>query len=787
MKIKRIYRTILASAILALTAAGCGVNEITIDDGTVIPDNDRGEINGSMESFPVWGTVTDSKGQPLSGVTVSSGDISIVSDINGFFSLDQTDVNNGRFLVRFSKEGYFPVVRSADASDRDPCGLNVALASADDPMACRKEYSAENAQTLEAGGMKISLPADCYSYAATGEKYSGMVKASMYYLSPEADEFSQLMPGSDLAGVGTSGMQMQLISYGMTNVLLSDDQGRQLQLSGNAKAEMSFPTPAAFAENPPQTIPLWWFDETKGLWIEEGKATRNSDGQYVGEASHFTWWNLDPAELEATLEGYVTNVNGEPLEGIRIRINGQYYSKPTDANGYYCVKVMANTIFHVCIPSAEYGNYTPEQNYDVGPIPENSVGRQDFILPIRYRIIGEVVDEDDNPVVGSYQLTIPGEETTRWMDTDSKGKFTYYLPWECKGEGKVSVCGELEGYYSIVEDQPFDIPGDNDVYVRIVVLVDDYSRPAGGAHTPDITASCEGEATHYLKVRRPGVAEFGGVVLQGNHLTAFSGVGDYSTRMFALDIPNYSESQTHYSDFRIMATDGRRNIYCEGGELIISRDGDIYIFNAAAEGLYMLETDNGMNVKEAKITVNYIGLWHLMTLERRENYSVSAPFPGFTPSLSQPAPVAMLITKSHKLGTGGFLYYNGNMDGFQTLTEQADRSGLDRDNYDVDNDNRRGNATYTRGTSSIVVDADVSIGAINSDSWKGVPMFNLFSYDNDDTEDYEYESQLMVTSLEGGYMSLMESEYGFTEEMEMAMKSAKAMRRKLRKATGKSL
>ena len=72
MKIKRIYRTILASAILALTAAGCGVNEITIDDGTVIPDNDRGEINGSMESFPVWGTVTDSKGQPLSGVTVSS-------------------------------------------------------------------------------------------------------------------------------------------------------------------------------------------------------------------------------------------------------------------------------------------------------------------------------------------------------------------------------------------------------------------------------------------------------------------------------------------------------------------------------------------------------------------------------------------------------------------------------------------------------------------------------------------------------------------------------------------
>ncbi len=246
MKIKRLYRTILASATLALTAAGCGVNEITIDDGTVIPDNDRGEINGSMESFPVWGTVTDSKGQPLSDVTVSSGDISIVSDVNGFFSLDQTDVNDGRFLVRFSKEGYFPVVRSAVAYDKNPCGLNVALASADDPMVCRKEYSAESAQTFEAGGMKISLPADCYSYAATGEKYSGMVKASMYYLSPEADEFSQLMPGSDLAGVGTSGMQMQLISYGMTNVLLSDDQGRQLQLSGNAKAEMSFPTPAAW-------------------------------------------------------------------------------------------------------------------------------------------------------------------------------------------------------------------------------------------------------------------------------------------------------------------------------------------------------------------------------------------------------------------------------------------------------------------------------------------------------------------------------------------------------------
>lgn len=783
MKIKRIYRTILASATLALTAAGCGVNEITIDDGTVIPDNDRGVINGSMESFPVWGTVTDSKGQPLSDVTVSSGDISIVSDINGFFSLDQTDVNDGRFLVRFSKEGYFPVVRSADASDKNPCGLNVALASADDPMACRKEYSAESAQTLEAGGMKISLPADCYSYAATGEKYSGMVKASMYYLSPGADEFSQLMPGSDLAGLGTTGKRMQLISYGMTNVLLTDDQGHQLQLSDNAKASMAFPTPREFATNSPETIPLWWFDETTGLWKEEGKAVRTADGQYVGEASHFTWWNLDPADMAASLEGYVKNVNGEPLEGIRIHVNSQYYSKPTDADGYYKVKVMANTRFTVCIPSAEYGDYTPEQKHTVNPIPENGVGRQDFILPIRYKINGKVVDKEGNPVEASYRLTIPGMETTRWKDTDSKGKFTYYLPWECKGEGYVSATGEIEGYYSAVENQSFDIPGDRDVALIIELPYDD-RYPAGGAHTPDITASCEGEATHYLKVRRPGVAEFGGVVLQGDHLTAFSGVGDYSTRMFALDIPNYNESQTHYSDFRIMATDGRRNIYCEGGELIISRDGDIYIFNAAAKGLYMLETDNGIEVKEAKITVNYIGLWHLMTLERRENYSVSSPFPGFTPSLTQPAPVAMLITKSNKLGTGGFLYYNGNMNGFRALTEQADRSNLNRDNYDVDNVNGLGNAIYTKGTSSILVDADVSIGAINSESWKGVPMFNFFSYSDDDDD---YESQLMVTSLEGGYISLMEIEYGFSDEMEMAMKAIKATRRKLRKATGKPL
>jgi len=65
-----------------------------------------------------------------------------------------------------------------------------------------------------------------------------------------------------------------------------------LQLATGKNATVTFPIATATQSTAPATIPLWFFDETKGMWIEQGSATKTGN-TYVGTVSHFTWWNCD--------------------------------------------------------------------------------------------------------------------------------------------------------------------------------------------------------------------------------------------------------------------------------------------------------------------------------------------------------------------------------------------------------------------------------------------------------------------------------------------------------------
>jgi len=56
----------------------------------------------------------------------------------------------------------------------------------------------------------------------------------------------------------------------MVNVNLTDNSGKPLQLKGDAPAEVTYPIPKGMESNPPASIPLWHFDEEKGIWMEDG-------------------------------------------------------------------------------------------------------------------------------------------------------------------------------------------------------------------------------------------------------------------------------------------------------------------------------------------------------------------------------------------------------------------------------------------------------------------------------------------------------------------------------------
>jgi hypothetical protein len=64
------------------------------------------------------------------------------------------------------------------------------------------------------------------------------------------------------------------------------------------------------------TIPMWFYDEARAIWIREGTATRQTDGSYQATVSHFTIWNADFIGITATLKGCFVDAAGLPISNV---------------------------------------------------------------------------------------------------------------------------------------------------------------------------------------------------------------------------------------------------------------------------------------------------------------------------------------------------------------------------------------------------------------------------------------------------------------------------------------
>lgn len=299
----------MALLMMLMTFASCSKLQDLLNEGDDDDDDDGGInppelVEGRMEDIALSGIVRDASGTPIEGVSIVSGSSSATTNTDGFFEFDQiqvVSVQNDRSVVRFSKAGYFDVVRSMDADDDAADGASwevVMCKKENNDFTSIKTYSSSSDQTLQAGEMKIEMPQDGYKVDGTGTGYTGKVKSEMVYLDPNNERFSEMMPGGDLAAVRTDNSSAQLVSYGMTDLNMYAENGDKLQLKEGSKAKLTFPIPAGMGENPPASIPLWSFNEKTGLWEEEGSAALQGN-VYVGEVAHFSWVNLDYPENRA--------------------------------------------------------------------------------------------------------------------------------------------------------------------------------------------------------------------------------------------------------------------------------------------------------------------------------------------------------------------------------------------------------------------------------------------------------------------------------------------------------
>jgi hypothetical protein len=380
-----------------------------INTTTILPDL------VTTTSSSASGFVTDENELPVKNATVQVGNFTTTTDKYGFFEAKNVQVVRTAAVVSITKTGYFKGIKTYTATTNKAAFFRIKLIPK--TVAGTFNATAGGAVTMPSG-LSINFPASAIVNTSTNAPYTGTVNVAAFYINPTAADINRIMPG-DLRGLNTGGEIKLLTSFGMAAVELTGAAGEQLQIATGKKASLTMPVPSSLGASAPATIPLWSFDENNGLWKQEGVATKTGN-TYVGDVSHFSFWNCDVPNNFVQFNCTVVNTVGQPVQNALVKIS--LVSNPlvaaygyTDSSGYVQGAVPNNAqlkleVFNSnnCLNSVFSQTFTTTNvNVAYGNVTINTITNLAILN-------GSVTNCSNNPVTNGYIIVQNGYVNTRY-------------------------------------------------------------------------------------------------------------------------------------------------------------------------------------------------------------------------------------------------------------------------------------------------------------------------------------------------------------------------------------
>ncbi|HEU5167764.1 MAG TPA: PKD domain-containing protein [Chitinophagaceae bacterium] len=361
-----------------------------------------------MITASVAGLITDINNNPVSNANVSAGSSATTTDINGLFTIRDVQLIKDDGFVKVVKTGYFDGSRTFLVNANTINNVKIKLI----PKTASGNFAAASGGLVNVtGGGAIDFSSGGIVNATTGSAYTGNVSVSIFYLNPTDPNFKEYMPG-DLRGISTDNKERILRSFGMIAVEMNDAGGQKLQLAAGKTATVTIPIPSAMQSSAPASIALWYFDETSGIWKEEGSATKQTTN-YVGTVKHFSFWNAGELVQDVRLDATFKNdSSGLPLVNKLVTVTSVNYgtrNSYTDNTGKVSGLVPASEtlvmkVFSDCGGALYTNNIGPlSTNTDLGNI--NIAFSNETLVSVT--VTGNAVNCSSAPVIhGSVRLTM---------------------------------------------------------------------------------------------------------------------------------------------------------------------------------------------------------------------------------------------------------------------------------------------------------------------------------------------------------------------------------------------
>ncbi len=306
----------IISLILILFLAACKP-EPPIDIIDPIPEEDLIEnYEPVVENVTtsLRGQVQDENQQPVEGATVKLGNLTTTTNQFGHFFFKNKTMNSRGQLIKIDVPGYFPGSRRFFPTPNTENRITVELLS----KVFDQSFDAVTGGVLYLPNSGSIVFEDKSIEDANGNTYVGNVNAAAKWMDPSAPSTLDQMPGN-LQGVNTDSDEVVLATYGMIAVELEDNNGQPLNIAENKTATITMPVPSSMLASAPTQIPLWSYNESYGVWKQESVANL-INGMYVGEVSHFSFWNCDIPSEYVYFDARAVNEDDIPLAGMEVKI-----------------------------------------------------------------------------------------------------------------------------------------------------------------------------------------------------------------------------------------------------------------------------------------------------------------------------------------------------------------------------------------------------------------------------------------------------------------------------------
>ncbi|CAA6821182.1 MAG: Unknown protein [uncultured Sulfurovum sp.] len=280
-----------------------------------------------------------STGVGVAGLSVSAGTQTVTTGADGSYTLPlDNNLSNG-IVVKVKGNNYSSTSKIVSVGTQGGASavLNIDIL----PVTFSDNFDPTTDFTAQVPNSPANVAISANSLVLeNGDVPTGEITAN---LTPIDSALSlSLMPGDMIVSGGDP-----IASFGAVTIEFTDASGNALNLDAGESATIRIPVVTRGAV-PTATIPLFYYDEVAGFWVEEGTATLSADGTYYeGTVTHFTTWNADYLYDFVTISGCVQDMNLTTMIGnARVDLTGKNYigstTARTDSNGNFQITAMQN-------------------------------------------------------------------------------------------------------------------------------------------------------------------------------------------------------------------------------------------------------------------------------------------------------------------------------------------------------------------------------------------------------------------------------------------------------------